>query len=78
LSIIVLFILYATNCGEIKVFNTLNKVHVAPTKLPQLLSQNTKKCLERQPHKVAVRLCAALTEKIKLLKVEGSTCPSAP
>ena len=41
--------------------NALNKVHVAATELPQLLSQNTKLiCLERQPRKVAVRLCAAL------------------
>ena len=37
-------------------------------------------CLERQPHKVAVRLCAALklTEKIKLLEVEVGTCPNGP
>jgi len=33
---------------------TLNKVNVDATELPQLLSQNTK-CLERQPHKVAIR-----------------------
>jgi len=44
--------------------NALNKVHLAATELPQLLSQNTG--LESQPHRVAVRLCAAvkLTEKI--------------
>jgi len=52
--------------------NTLNKVHVAATELPQLLSQNTK-MFKRQPHKVAARLCAALklTEKIKMLEVKG-------
>ena len=34
-------------------------------------------CLERQPHKVAVRLCAALklTEKNKLSEVEGARAP---
>jgi len=41
--------------------NTLNKVHVAATELPQLLSQNTK-CLERQPYKVALGLCAAIVK----------------
>jgi len=54
----------------------MNKVHVPATELPQLLTQNTK-CLDRQPHKVAVRLCAApkLSEKIKLLEVEGARAP---
>jgi len=40
--------------------NTLNKVHVAATELPQLLYRRIQICLERQPQKVAVRLCAAL------------------
>jgi len=33
--------------------------------------------MERQPHKVAVRLCAALklTEQIKMLEVEGARAP---
>ena len=55
---------------------TLNRVRVAATELPQPMSQNTK-CLERQPHKVAVRLSAALkfTEKIKSLEVEGARAP---
>jgi len=62
-----LFVLYKMTRN-----NTLNKVHVAATELPQLLSQNAN-TLERQPHKVAVRLCAALllTEKNKLLEVES-------
>jgi len=36
--------------------------------------------LERQPHKVAVRLCAALklTEKNKFLEVEGARAPVPP
>jgi len=55
---------------------TLNKVHVAATELPQLLSQNTNMFVEA-PHKVAVRLCAAvkLTETVKLLEVEEARTP---
>jgi len=57
--------------------NTLNKVHVVATELPQLLSQNTM-CLDRQMHKVAVRLCAVLklAEKNKLLEVHGARAPA--
>jgi len=61
--------------------NTLNNVHVAATEISQLLSQNTNThvhvCSERQPHKVAVRLCSAikLNEKIKLLEVKGTRAP---
>jgi len=40
--------------------STLNKVHVAATELPQLLSQNANTFGEAIPHKVALRLCAAL------------------
>jgi len=52
--------------------NTLNNV----TELPQQFIQ---KLFGDKPHKVAVRLCAALklTEKIKLLEVEGGMCPRA-
>jgi len=53
--------------------NTVNKVHVAATELPQLVSQNTM-CLERQPHKVAVRLCAALIS----WKSRGRQVPQCP
>jgi len=44
---------------------TLNKVHVAATEIPQLLSQNTN-MFGQAPHKVSVRLCGApkLTDKI--------------
>jgi len=58
--------------------NTPNKLHVAATELPQLLSQNTSMFGEATAQ-VAVRLCAALklTEQIKLLEVEGGTCPIA-
>jgi len=59
--------------------NTLKKFHVAATELPQLLSQSCRIqiCLEKQPHKIAVRLCAALelTGTIKVLKVEVACAP---
>jgi len=72
--------IYSTRAGAqnyVKLFvahkttrnNTPNKVRVAATELPQLLSR-IQICLERQPHKAAVRLCDAtpkLTEKNKLL-----------
>jgi len=53
--------------------NTLDKVHLAATERPQLLPQNTI-CLERQPHKVAVRHCAAvkLTEKNQIVGSPGA------
>ena len=57
---------------------TLNKVHVAATELPQLLSQNTNVFGEATAQ-IAVRLCEALelTEKHKLLELKGR-CPSVP
>jgi len=59
--------------------NTLNKVHVVDQ--PRL---NYRSCcrtmsnmFETQPHKIAVRLCAAvkLIEKNKLLEVDGRHVP---
>jgi len=47
--------------------NTLNKVSVVMTELLQLLSQNTS--LERQPNKVAVRLCSS---KVNWKNIVGS------
>ena len=57
--------------------NTLNKIHVVATELYRSCSRRIQTCLERQPYKVALRLCAAvkLSEKIKLLEVEGPRAP---
>jgi len=58
--------------------NTLSRVHVAATELPQLLSQNTNMFVKKQPHKVAVRLRAALKlteEKLNCWKL-GACAPA--
>jgi len=57
--------------------NTLNKVHVLPRLNYRSCCRGIQLYLERQLHKVAVRLCAALklTEKNKLLEVEGARAP---
>ena len=49
--------------------NTLNKVHVAVTELPQLLSQNTNRFGE-----ATAFAAPKLTEEIKLLELKGGTC----
>jgi len=53
--------------------NTTNKVLLAPTELLQLLSQNTKHLWRGNCTKVAVRLCAVLSEK--MLEVEETRAP---
>jgi len=54
--------------------NTLNKVHIAATELPQLLSQKTNMFGEATAQSRCQTLCSSkLTEKkIKLLEVEGA------
>ena len=59
--------------------NTLNKVHVLATEIPQLLSQNrpTNVFGEATVHSRSQTSCAAikLSEKNKLLEVEGTRAP---
>jgi len=56
--------------------NTPNKVYVSATE-HRSCCRRIQICLERQPHKVAVRLCAALKLSAKIVVRRGGTCPSA-
>jgi len=61
--------------------NTLNKVHIAATELPQLLLENTNMFEKATAQRCcAVRLCAALklTEKNKLLQFDGGARAPVP